>query len=31
MSKNGEIEKMLIVSDKGGGGCIPKFSVQMHF
>ena len=31
MSKNREVEKMMIVSDKGGRGCILKFSVQMHF
>lgn len=26
MSKNREVEKMMIVSDKGGRGCILKFS-----
>ena len=26
----GESKKLLIVFDKGGGGCVAKFSVQMH-
>ena len=31
MYKRGGFKKTaLTVSDKGGGGCVPKFSVQMH-